>query len=153
MNYQILRKLMILKGLKSSALARMACVSRTAVSKWLSHRRKKEWINIETKTLLTLADSLKIDPAILLTKPIDISPLETRFIWDHLYPNMETFVKALDEERPVAIARLVQILGFQQSINVIGKKAVLSFVKYKKYLKPIRRKQLEIIWPLYSSQI
>lgn len=151
MNYQILKKLIILRGLKSSALARMACISRAAVSKWFSQGKKKGWINIETKTLLTLAKSLKINPALLLTEPTDISSLETRFLWDHLYPNIETFVKALSERRLIAIARLVQVFGFRQSINVIGKKAVQSFAKYKKYLKPIRRKQLEIIWPLYSS--
>ena len=82
-----------------------------------------------------------------------MSHYQTAFLWDSLYPNMEAFVKAAREFRFPAIARLVQVCGFHESQTLLGKKIILEFDRYKKLIKPARRKQLEILWPLYASQI
>lgn len=140
---------MVYKNLTQADIARWSGVSRAAVSKWFCS--KQGLVNVETKTLLNLAKVLQVSPDIFLRERIYLKPFQTRFLWDHLYPDMENFVKALFQNRLPALARLVQVLGFREAQAIVGKKAVLWFEKYKKFLKPPRRKQLEILWPLYQS--
>ncbi|OGQ23466.1 MAG: hypothetical protein A3I05_08015 [Deltaproteobacteria bacterium RIFCSPLOWO2_02_FULL_44_10] len=142
---------MIQINLTQTDLSVLAHVSRAAVSKWF--RSESNWVNVETNTLRTLAHELSLPPDLFLKEISDLAPYTTHFLWDRLYPSMESFVQALVQGRLQAIARLVQMLGFHQSIFVIGKKTVTHFEKYKKYIKPARRKQLEVLWPLYNSQL
>lgn len=153
MNIQVLNNIINSKKWSRADLARMAHVSRAAVTKWFHQGEKSGWANVETNTLFQLAASLKIQPGLLLTKPVDWASIQTRFLWDRLYPDMESFLLALERERPQALARLVQVLGFREARQIIGKKAVVQFEKYKKQIKPARRNELEILWPLYNSQI
>ena len=153
MNIQILNNLKNVHRLSQADLARMARVSRAAVCKWFHHREKTGWANVETNTLLKLAKSLHVDPGLFLSPPILWDETQARFLWDALYPDMESFVSAINQARPQALARLVQVLGFHESLLIAGKKTVTLFEKYKKYLKPARRKELETLWPIYASQI
>ncbi len=138
------------RELNQANIARLAGISRAAVSKWFQSR--KEWANVESKTLLNLAKALRVEASLFLEKREDLSLWETRFLWDRLYPNMESFVRALAQNRLPAMARLVQVLGFHASRAITGRKAVTLFESYKKYIKPVRRKELEVLWPLYISQ-
>lgn len=151
MYLQMVKNIMFKRQLSQADLARLAGVSRAAVSKWF--RSKGGWANVESQTLLRLANALGVSPSFFLAKREVLAPLETRFLWDHLYPNMESFVQALIQSRLPALARLVQVLGFKEAQAVVGKKAVRWFEKYKKFIKPARRKQLEVLWPLYVSQL
>lgn len=150
MYLQILKNTIVSRNLTKADIARLAGVSRAAVSKWF--HSEPGLINVESKTLLSLAKGLQISPEIFLRECLDLKPFGTRFLWDHLYPSMEKFVQALVQNRLPALARLVQVLGFKEAQAVVGKKAVAWFGKYKKYIKPLRRKQLEVLWPLYQSQ-
>lgn len=140
------------KELTRADLARLTGVSRAAVTKWFKESTKTGWANVETNTLMKLSESLGIDPPLFMTKPQPPHLFETRFLWDRLYPDMERFLDGVNKGDRIALARLVQVLGFHEGKKVAGQKAIAQFPNYKKYLKPARRKQLEILWPLYSSQ-
>jgi transcriptional regulator with XRE-family HTH domain len=150
MYLQALTKYMLSKHLRRADVARIAGVTRAAVTRWFATAGNT--CNVETHTLLRLAHGLGIDPAALLREEPDLSPMATRFLWDRLYPNMETFVEALARRRLPAIARLVQVVGFHDAMPVVGRRAVALFPHYKRWIKPARRRQLEMLWPFYASQ-
>lgn len=151
MYLQILKNIMISRGLSQSDIASLACVSRAAVTKWFRQGKEKGWINVEAQTIFRLAQSLKIPPENFLKERKDISIYQTEFLWDSLYPNMESFLKAAVEGRCDALARLVQVLGFHRAKAVAGRKAITSFQKYKRHIQPQRRKNLEAVWNLYAA--
>ena len=108
---------------------------------------------METRTLLALATGLEMSPEFLLKEVPGLEPFEVRFLWDRFYPSMEDFVQALVQGRPPAVARLVEVVGFRAAMRVVGKRVVRGFARYKRFIKPVRRRELEILWPLYNSQI
>jgi len=151
MYLQALKNMMISKGLNRADVAKLAGVSRAAVSKWFRQGEETGVVNVETKTIFELAGALKLPPDLFLKKRENLSAYETEFLWDRLYPDMEHFLKAVAEGRLPALARLVQVLGFHQAKIVAGKKSVTLFDKYKKYIHPTRRHALEAVWQLYAN--
>ncbi|MBI2337495.1 MAG: helix-turn-helix transcriptional regulator [Deltaproteobacteria bacterium] len=149
MYLQTLKNIIVSKKLNQAQIAEGAGVSRAAVSKWF--RGKSPLLNIETKTLFHLAQSFGFSPAELIETVPSLDEFNTLFLWDQLYPSMESFVAALRESRLPALARLVQVLGFHEASFVIGKKVLECFPHYKKFIKPKRRSELETLWPLYHS--
>ncbi|MBI5299139.1 MAG: helix-turn-helix transcriptional regulator, partial [Deltaproteobacteria bacterium] len=87
MYLQILKNIMVSKKLNRSDVANLARVSRACVSKWF--RTKQGWVNVESDTLRKLATGLNISPDLFLKERADLSVMETRFLWDRLYPDME----------------------------------------------------------------
>ena len=150
MYLQRLKDIMEKRGLNQAAVAKGALVSRAAVTKWFQTRG--DWVNVETKTIIQLASKLSLSPDIFLKPAPQLFPYTTRYLWDSLYPNMEGFLNALIQNRPPALARLVQVAGFHNARLIAGKKIVTQFDRYKKFIKPLRRKQLETVWPLYISK-
>lgn len=150
MYLQVFKNILIERNCRQADLARMAGVSRAAVCKWF--KSKDGICNIETKTLFNLARGLGIPPELLLKKSEDLSYLSPRFLWDSLYPSMESFVFALSRGQLPAIARLVQVQGFHAATKIAGKKVIALFPRYKKYIKPVRRTALEVVWPLYRTK-
>lgn len=148
MYLQTIKNVMIARGYHASDLARMAGVTRAAVCKWF--KTKDGICNVETRTLLRLAQGLNIPPEFLVMKIPDLSNLETRFLWDRLYPNMDSFVAALGKNQLPALARLVQVAGLYETKKIAGAAAMTLFPRYKKHIKPARRKILEALWPLYQ---
>lgn len=151
MYLQHLKNIVNLKNLSQSDLARLAHLSRATVTKWFRQGEKKGWANTEMVSVIRLAQSLNLPSSLFLEKRSLLSTHQTNFLWDALYPDMESFVKALLEFRLPALARLTQVLGFYEASQLLGKKVILRFNDYKKFIKPARRKQLEILWPLYNS--
>lgn len=153
MYLQSIKNLMTSRNIRRSELAKRARVSRAAVTKWFRRGEAKGgWVNVETSTLLKLAEAFQVSPVVLLTPRADLSLFRTSFLWDRLYPNMERFVKALAEGRPEALARLVQIVGFWEASRVCGRRVFTLFEQYKKYIHPGRRKGLEAVWPIYAGR-
>lgn len=150
MYLQRLKIIMAARRLKAADIAKLSNVSRACVCKWF--KTKDGVCNIETRTLLNLAKNLKVSPEELLKNSNELSQLSTRFLWDSLFPNMETFVTALSQDNLIAMARLVQVLGIHDSIKVSGNHILKLFSRYKKYIKPVRQSELEILWKLYLSQ-
>ena len=134
MYLQILKNLMNLKRFKKADVARAADVSPAAVTKWFKGVNKEGWVNVESRTLFRLAAGLGV-PAENLVKPAaDLAPYQAEFLWDRLYPSMESFVQALTQDRLPALARLVQQTGFEESSRVVGKKAGSLFDRYRKFI-------------------
>jgi transcriptional regulator with XRE-family HTH domain len=148
MYIQSLKNIMTSRSLSQADVARLAQVSRAAVCKWFTS--KSGIANVETRTLLTLANGLDVSPGIFLQEQIDLSSLSARFLWDRLYPTMEEFALALVRQQLPAMARLVQVLGFLPAAKVAGPRAITLFPSYRKFLKPSRHAELETLWPLYS---
>lgn len=149
MYLQHLNNARYLRKLRVAGIARYAGVSRAAVSKWF--QTSADWANVETKTIITLAERLGVSPDLFLKPCARLDRFQTRFLWDRLYPDMESFVDALNRDQLPAIARLVQVAGFHEASLVIGERAATLFDRYKRHIKPARRRQLEILWPLYRS--
>lgn len=152
MYIQAVKNIMKSRGLNRSGLARLAGVSRAAISKWFAHEKERGWINVETKTVFTLAKATGVPPDFFFKKRADLSIYKTSFLWDGLYPDIESFLMAVLEGRPIALARLVQVLGFHQARLIAGRRTVAMFPKFKRYIHPARRKSLEAIWPLYANR-
>ncbi len=150
MYLRTLNYIIAIKGYRRADLSRMAHVSKAAVCKWF--KSPDGICNMEIRTFLTLAKNLGIEPKCLIEMACDLSDLETRFLWDRSYPTMESFISALSHAQLPAVARLVQITGFHEAEKIVGSSAVTLFPRYKKYIKPARRKALEVIWPLYRSK-
>lgn len=150
MYLQALKNIMISRGLNRADVAKLAGVSRAAVSKWFRQGEETGIVNVETKTIFELARTLKLTPDLFLKERENLSAYETEFLWDRLYPDMEHFLKAVADGRLPALARLVQVLGFHQAGAVAGKKIISLFNKYKKNIDPVRRRALEAVWQLYA---
>lgn len=150
MYIQTLKNLMTTRRLSPADIARLARVSRAAVCKWF--HSPAGFANVETRSLIKLAQGLEIDPKELLINSAHISHMSTLFLWDRLYSSMEEFALAIVQRQLPALARLVQVMGFNSARKIIGNNALKLFPRYKKYIKPVRRKQLEILWPLYLSK-
>lgn len=149
MNNQALINICTIKNINQATIAKMAHVSRAAVTRWFKNVQKDGWINIETNTLRLLAKNLGVPCAQLLKETPELSPIKTLFIWDNLFPDMESFLKALSIFDLKAVARLVQVKGFYDAKILLGKKIITQFKAYKHFIKPVRRKELESIWNLY----
>lgn len=152
MYIQVLTKIIDADGIRPAVVARLAGVTRAAVSRWFAQADSEGWVNVETGTLKRLADALGVSPDLFLKKPQDLTPYATHFLWDAIYPSMVAFLRAVVERRPPALARLVQQLGFADARRIAGAAVWKKFPAYKHLLHPVRRRELELIWPLYASK-
>lgn len=150
MYIQKLENIMIERSLSQSDIAKLAGVSGAAVSKWFSQPMNRDWVNVETGTVIRLAQGLIISPEQLLKPTPRLEKWQTQFLWDRLYPTMEAFARALLARQLPAVARLTQVLGLRNAARLVGRWAIRKFPDYKRYIKPARRKELEILWPLYQ---
>lgn len=148
MYLQILKIIKSSRHLNNADLAKQAGVSRAAITQWFQSEQR--WANVKTEHIFQLSKNLNLSPQILLMPAADLSSLKTKFLWDFLYPDMESFLVALAQKRYPALARLLQVMGFYSAIKIIGTVVVTLFPKYKLHIKPNRRKQLETLWPLYN---
>jgi transcriptional regulator with XRE-family HTH domain len=155
MNIKTLEIIAKLKHLSQADIAKKAGISRQAVSLWF--KEKKKIANVQSLHLQKLARELRLSVDDLL-KPIPCldnseyaRQLNATLLWDHLYPTIEDFAIALVENRPQALARLVEVYGLFSANALVGKVVWRRFPQYKKFLTPIRRKQCDHIWLLQRN--
>lgn len=152
-----LRSLLKLRGLSQSDLARIAGVSRQAVSAWFKNGRDNQPINLHSANLQKLCDGLNIrmesllKPSLLVSDPKKREDLEASLLWDRLFPDLEGFIVALVRKDLRALARLVQVYGLFQAQAVIDPSVWKRFHRYKKNLHPVRREECERIWNLQKN--
>ena len=158
MNLQTLQTILDLKGLTHSDLARLAGVSRQAVSLWFQKAKGTgQAINLHTKTHRRLAESLGMSmddlssPFPLYEQEEQIQKLESVLLWDRLYASLHRFVGAVIREQPQALARLVQVYGLFQAAKIAGRAVWKKFPKYKKHLEPVQRANWERVWILQKN--
>ncbi|OFZ78673.1 MAG: hypothetical protein A2583_07155 [Bdellovibrionales bacterium RIFOXYD1_FULL_53_11] len=150
MQYGNLQLIARLSGLSMSDVAKKAGISRQAVSLWGKHKAP----SIRSRNLIMLCKNLGVGPDDLLAplpllgedQKLQKRDLEAMLLWDLLYKNLEDFVVALVKGNHSAIARLVQTQGLFKSASMLGRGVWKKFEKYKKYIHPVRRKELEILW-------
>jgi len=150
-NLQILKNLIIKNQYTQKELATLVGVTPAAVTRWFQ-RAVEGWVNVESQTLKKLAEVFKVSPDFLMQEREDLRHFQNRYLWDALYASMEDFLQALREQRPPALARLVQVSGLRDSMVLLGKRVILNrFPFYKQFIHPARRRQLEVLWPLYQK--
>lgn len=85
MYLQALKNVMKARGLKKADVARLAGVSRAAVTRWFRLAAKqKGWVNVESRTLSQLTDVCGIESGLLLEKQrISYPKQSTSFLWEY----------------------------------------------------------------------
>lgn len=145
-----LKFLMRVRGLNQSQLARLVDLSRQNVSRWFSLHTKT--INLHSRNLQSLANALNVSieslcrPLPIAENPEERRSIETELLWDHLYPNLESFLSAALRSNPAALARLVQVYGMYGSEKIIGKQVWSRFPQYERFLPNSIRTQTKVLW-------
>lgn len=158
MHIETLKAIATIRHLNQSDLARAAGVSRQRISQWLHGPTSDGFINIQTKHLMAIAKVLDISPGgllrplPLLDDPQSLQRETARLIWDKLYPDLTSLLVAVLERQPQALARVVQIYGLYASAKLFGERVWQDFSKYKQFIHPVRRKELEGLWQYRQSQ-
>ncbi|MBI4351419.1 MAG: helix-turn-helix transcriptional regulator [Elusimicrobia bacterium] len=138
------------RAISQSDLARMAGISRQAVSRWFRQGRPE--IDVRASHLQRLSQALGASmdelslPLPCLESPEQRAALGAGLLWDRLYPDAGLFAAALVRGEGRAVARLVEVYGFFLSARMLGRAVWDRFPQYKKYLPPVRRRQLEELW-------
>lgn len=149
MYIQVLKNLMNSNQERAIEVAKKVGISRGALTHWFQKASKEGWVNIETNTLKKLADHFAVEPSLFLKPSPDLNSFKNSFLWDSLYPTMESFIVAIQENQSPALARLVQVVGLENARKIAGQDIIKRFPFYSRYLHPVRKNQLELIWPLY----
>ena len=94
------------KRVSQSELARLAGVSRQAVSKWF--RNERSVAQIRSTHLRALANGLGVPSDLLLgglpgLQAADREELEAGLLWDRAYPDLDSLLCALVDEQPQAV--------------------------------------------------
>ena len=150
MRTQHLRFLVDYKKLSLSDIGKMSSISRQRVSQWL--KSGEPIVNIGTIPLMNLSDSLGVKPGFFLDPNPEIDDeefmltLESALLWDKLYPNLASFLRALINGETRAQARLVEVYGLFPAASAIGNVVWREFAKFKHRIPPKRREELEILW-------
>lgn len=148
-----------IRKISQSDLARMAGVSRQAVSKWFGEQgnTKGGSLSLRISTVQRLAENLGV-PIHTLLAPIPhisdastVDRLRAKYLWDRLYPSILSFSVALIRGELRAIARLVQCDGLFEASKVVGKIIWKRFDDYKKYMPRQRVQQCEIVWKIQKD--
>ncbi|MBI3299751.1 MAG: helix-turn-helix transcriptional regulator [Elusimicrobia bacterium] len=146
--------MMLTRGLSQSDLARLAGVSRQAVSLWL---REESPADMRVSHLLNLARALGVGAGDLVEPlpvldPGDEGRAVAELLWDGLYPGLGEFCAAIARDEDRALARLVQVYGLYRAAGAAGGNVWASFPRYKRLIKPARRQGLERVWNLETGR-
>jgi transcriptional regulator with XRE-family HTH domain len=157
MNIGTLVTLMRARGLNQTDVARLAGVSRQAVSLWFRKRGSDVGtINLHSRTQTALARALGVPVDALTRHPPSLPPdatrqVESEVLWDCFYPSLTEFAAALVRGELPALARLVQAYGLFRAARIAGKRVWKKFPDYKRYIEPRQREEWSRIWALQKN--
>ena len=140
------------RGLRHSDLARMAKISRQAVSLWFKKDKSKNHSSIRLDHIYNLSKALGVKIDDLMLPAIDVNELEVTLLWDNLYPTVVELVNAAIKGEDRALARMVQVYGLLSSTKLYGKKVINNFTRFQKYIHPVRREETIRIWQIIKNQ-
>ena len=152
MNLDALKTIMRVRNRSGAEIARLAGVSRQAVSLWLNTEAKE--CSVRSITLRRLADALGVSSDQLIFCDRNLmtqhsSPsLEARYNWDRLFPDINSFAIAIIQEDPRALARLAQTIGLFRAAKIAGKVVWRKFHSFKQEILPQRRSECESVWKI-----
>ena len=141
------------RGMRQSDLARLAGVSRQAVSLWFSDEKSQ----LRSGHLENLSRSLGVPiddlvwPLPFLENEEERRRLEAELNWDKMYPDVEDFLLALCRGELKALARLVEAYGLFASARMAGPAVRDRFPEYKRFLPPALRRDIEPLWNMRES--
>jgi transcriptional regulator with XRE-family HTH domain len=143
------------KRVSQSELARLAGVSRQAVSKWFC--RSRGLVQMRSPHLKSLANGLGVPADLLLGELPGLADgerdeLEAGLLWDRAYPDLDAFLIALLVEEPRALGRLVETFGLFRAAKLVGESIWTRFPEYRRYVHPARRRGLEHLWQWRTSR-
>ncbi len=157
MKPQSLRTISLLRRKSQSDLARIAGVSKQAVSLWFRSSPDAD-LNVRAPHLRALSRGLQVKAEDLLDSlPVlddreMTRKLETILLWDHLYSDLAAFAVGLVRGESAALARLVQVYGLYPASNIVPQNMIWDrFQEYKRHIRPVRREQVEKIWQIRQS--
>lgn len=142
------------RGMSQSDLARLAGVSRQAVSLWFSSDEKPQ---LRSGHLENLSRGLGVSiddlvwPLPFLEDEEGRRRLGAELNWDKMYPDVEGFLLALCRGELKAVARLVEAYGLFASARMAGSVALDRFPEYKRFLPPALRRDLEPLWKMRET--
>jgi len=156
MNFCTIQVISKLRNKSQSELARVAGVSRQAVSQWFKSTAHSE-VNLRSVHLRRLAEGLHVSADVLL-KPLPVlsdndqtREYEGMLLWDRLYPSLADYSVALLRGELPALARLVQVFGLFRGEKIAGSQMIWNrFPNYKHLIRSVRRQQMERIWNLHN---
>ncbi len=143
MNRRTLEILMRVRRMNRADIARLAGVSRQAVTLWFGKTGEEE-IPMRARHQNTLARALDV-PVDTLIRPLPIykegkeREAEAALLWDRLYASLTDFVAALLRGEPPALARLVQVYGLFKAARIVGKTVWRKFPEFSRFLEPHQR--------------
>ena len=154
MNLTTLTTYTRIRGFSQSELARRSGISRQVVSQWFQRAAgvPDSIANVYSKNQEAVARSLGLKASDLserlpvLSDPTERRRVETSLLWDHLFPDLETYVSALIRRDLSAMARLVQVYGLYAAEKILGRVIIKRFPVYKSKIHPAARRNLEILW-------
>jgi len=135
------------RGWSQSELARRVGVSRQAVSLWLG---QSPAASVRSHQLVRLSQVLGV-PLQRLVDPLPCSAPEERrrlqatLLWDRLFADLDDFAIAVNRRDLRAVGRLVEVYGLYATEKMVGKWIWSAFPRYRRYLHPARRRQLEAL--------
>ncbi|MCX5790594.1 MAG: helix-turn-helix transcriptional regulator [Elusimicrobia bacterium] len=140
---------MAARGLNQSDVARLAHVSRQAVSLWF----KFPEADIRTSHLLALSRGTGVSLDTLLTPlPSVDADAEAELLWDRLYADLLAFAAALTRGELKALARLAQECGLYRAERIVGNDTWSRYPEYRRLIRPERREQLDRLWRWETSR-
>ena len=154
LNVDTLEALLKARGWSQAELARRVGVSRQAVSLWFRGTEA----NLQGRHLVRLSEALGVRVE-ELSKPLPCLDSETRarlratLLWDRLFPDIDDFAVALNARDPRALGRFVQVYGLYAAETTLGPFVWDAFADYKRFIHPVRRRQLESLWSWHRSRI
>lgn len=144
-----------MRSLNQSGLARLAGVSRQAVSLWFKGADSGQ-VKMSADHLLSLCRGLGVTAEDLADEFPILDPdrrarLEAALIWDRLYPSLEELAIAACAGEPAALGRMVETYGLYASAAMLGPMVWERFAVYRRHIHFARRTGLERIWRLKTN--
>jgi transcriptional regulator with XRE-family HTH domain len=154
LNVRTLKALLKARGWTRAELARRIGVSRQAVSLWFG----VEEANLQGKHLIRLSEVLGVSVEDLARplpcfEPEIHAQLRATLLWDRLFQDLDDFAVALNAGDPRALGRFAEVYGLYAGESTLGSIVWRDFPKYKRYIHPARRRELETLWAWHENQI
>jgi transcriptional regulator with XRE-family HTH domain len=128
-------------------------VSRQAVSLWL----RGVDANLQGRHLIRLSQALGV-PVEDLLRPLPCfepeihAHLRAALLWDRLFPDIDDLAVALNARDPRALGRFVEVYGLFAAEATLGAHVWSEFPRYKRFIHPVRRRELETLWTWNESR-
>jgi transcriptional regulator with XRE-family HTH domain len=140
---------MTLNNLNANRLAKAAGLTRQAISKWFTSNQNL--IKADWQSVIKISKVLNVQPSKLLEDPFEAldrkkrKEIEILLLWDHLFDSLESFIVAMMQKDPRAVARYIHVFGILNAEKIWGKWVFKKFSDYAVYIHPARRKELSAL--------